>query len=76
MLIKNAMITGIMMSLPMIRMAPISMIPSNSIDRLTVSGMSFIRNLFVFEGITLKGIECLANFVPEINLRKIIDDYK
>ncbi|MNR67932.1 hypothetical protein D3C85_1921790 [compost metagenome] len=48
MVIKKAMITGIMMSLPITRRAPSNAIPSNSIDRLTVSGMSFIRNIVCF----------------------------
>ncbi|MCY1527726.1 hypothetical protein D9M68_628020 [compost metagenome] len=37
---KNAMITGIIMSLPTTRMATISTMPKSSIDRFTVSGKS------------------------------------
>ncbi|MNY37196.1 hypothetical protein D3C86_1717410 [compost metagenome] len=70
MLIKNAIITGMMMSFPMTKIAPARTIPRSSIDLFTVSGMSFIRNLFDFDGITLKGTECLANFVPEIKLNE------
>ncbi|MNT94996.1 hypothetical protein D3C72_2367930 [compost metagenome] len=54
MLIKKAMITGIMMSLAMTNVAPINAIPSSSIDLFTVRGMSFIRNLLGFGMVNYK----------------------
>lgn len=42
MLMKKAMMTGMMMSFPMTSMATKRTIPSSSMDLLTVRGMSFI----------------------------------
>lgn len=57
---KKAITTGIMMSAPITKIVVSNTSPSNSMDLRTVSGMSIISNLFVFQNLNTVSYQMFA----------------